>query len=93
MRYQFMRMMCFGGGGGGSAPAVQPPPAPPPTPTPTTVNPVANAQDRAKNLDSYRYGLASTIKTGAGGITGKGADLQAPSITGVNTTGQSRGVI
>ena len=82
---------CFGGGrGGGSAPAPTPPPAPAPTPMPTVVNPVANAQDRAKNLDQYRYGLASTIKTSSGGITGKGADLKSPSVTGVSTTGGVR---
>lgn len=80
---------CFGGGGG-SAPAATPPPAPAPTPMPTNVNPVATAQDRAKNLDQFKYGLASTIKTSTGGITGKGADLKAPAVTGVSTTGGIR---
>ena len=80
--------MCFGGGG--KSPDPTPPPAPAPTPTPTVVNPVANAQDRAKNLDAYRYGLASTIKTSAGGITGKGPDLKAPIVGGVSTTGGVR---
>lgn len=87
------REFCFGGGGGGSAPAATPPPAPAPTPMPTQVNPIATASDRAKNLDSYRYGLASTIKTGPSGITGKGPELRAPSVTGVNTTGQAGGGI
>lgn len=82
------RQYCFGGGSG-SAPAPTPPPPPPPTPTPTAINPVANATDRAKNLESYRYGLASTIKTGAGGITGSGPELRAPAITGANKTGNS----
>ena len=80
--------MCWGGGGG-SAPAATPPPAPQPIPTPTAVNPVANAQDRAKNLASYQYGLASTIKTGAMGITGSGPELRAPAITGASKTGSS----
>ena len=83
---QLIRLQrCFGGSGG-SAPAATTPPAPAPTPTPTVVNPVASAEARAKNLDSYRYGLASTIKTTSGGITGKGADLKAASIQGVATT-------
>lgn len=83
---------CFGGGGG-DAPAATPPPAPAPTPVPTNVNPVATAQDRAKNLESYKYGLASTIKTGAAGITGAGPELRAPAVTGVRTTGSSTGVV
>jgi len=92
MLTQGIRCFCFGGGGG-SAPASTPPPAPPPTPTPTVVNPTASAQDRAKNLEQYRYGLASTIKTGPQGITGNGAELSAPSITGVNKTGNSGGLV
>jgi len=81
--------MCFGGGKS-SAPEATPPPAPTPTPMPTQINPVATATARAKVLDQYKYGLASTIKTNTGGITGKGADLKAPSVTGVSTTGGVR---
>lgn len=80
--------MCFGGKTPSSDPVA--PPAPTPTPTPTLVNPVASAQDRAKNLESYRYGLASTIKTSAGGITGRGPELSAPKVTGISTLGGSR---
>ena len=82
--------MCFSGGGGSSAPTVVTPPSPTPSPTPSVVNPIATATDRAKNLESYRYGLASTIKTGAAGITGAGAELKAPSATGVSTLGGIR---
>lgn len=81
---------CFGGGSGGGSVASTPPPAPAPTPMPTVVNPVANAQDRAKNLEQYKYGLASTIKTSSGGITGRGADLKAPSITGISLLGGTK---
>lgn len=79
--------MCFGGS---KPPAVEAPPAaaPTPTPTPTQTGAVTSATDRAKKLASYQYGLASTIKTGAQGISGRGPELRAPSVTGVNTTGQ-----
>jgi hypothetical protein len=87
------REFCFGGGGGGSAPTPTPPPAPAPTPVPTAINPVANATDRAKNLASYQYGLASTIKTGASGITGSGPELRAPAITGANKTGSAGAIV
>jgi len=80
---------CFGGGG--STPAVSKPPDPTPAPMPTSVNSLASAQDRARNLDSYKYGLASTIKTSASGITGQGAELKAPAITGVDKTGKGGG--
>ena len=81
--------MCFGGSSKQSSESVAPP-APAPTPMPTSVNPVATAADRARNLEQYKYGLASTIKTSSGGITGKGADLKAPSVSGVSTTGGIR---
>lgn len=77
--------MCFGGKA--QAPAVVAPPAPLPTPTPTMSNPIATAQARATRLAQMQYGLASTIKTSPSGITGTGANLSAPAITGVNTTG------
>jgi hypothetical protein len=84
--------MCIGSGGKGSE-VYTPPPSPAPTPVPTAVSPVASAQDRAKNLESYRYGLASTIKTGPQGITGKGPELRAPAASGVSTTGMSGGTV
>lgn len=92
MKWYMNNHGCFGGGGK-SSPASTPPPAPAPTPMPTNVNPVVTAQDRAKNLDSYRYGLASTIKTGAGGITGSGPELRAPAVSGVRTLGNTGGQI
>ena len=84
---------CFGGSSkkASSEPVAAPSPAP--VPTPTSVAPVATASDRAKVLKNYQYGLASTIKTSSGGITGSGPELRAPGITGVNKTGQSAGVI
>lgn len=83
--------MCFGGSG--SSPEPTPAPSPAPTPVPTAVSPIATAQDRARNLESYRYGLASTIKTGPQGITGKGPELRAPAATGVSTTGATGGQV
>ena len=70
---------CFGGGGG-SAPAATPPPPPAPTPV-TTINPVQSATDRAKTLQNFKMGLASTLKTPTG-FTGTGTQLSTPSVTG-----------
>lgn len=83
---------CFGGSKSKAADPVAAP-APAPTPMPTNVNPVATAGDRAKVLENYKYGLASTIKTGAQGITGTGPELSAPGMTGAKKMGQSGGVI
>lgn len=77
--------MCFGGAA--KPPAIVAPPAPLPTPTPTNSSPIATAQARATRLSQMQYGLASTIKTSPQGITGTGANLTAPALTGVNTTG------
>lgn len=77
--------MCFGGVQ--KAPAVVAPPAPLPTPTPTNTSPIATAQARATRLAQMQYGLASTIKTSPQGITGTGANLTPPALTGVSTTG------
>ena len=64
---------CFGGGKT-STPAVQapPPPAPPP---PTPSEPMATQANVQKQMEKFRYGLASTIKTSARGLTGQGSDL------------------
>ena len=86
------RRGCFGGSKKTSSPAVENP-APTPSPTPTVTGTIATSAERAKILQSYQYGLASTIRTSAQGFTGKGAELKAPGITGVNTTGGSAGVI
>ena len=77
--------MCIGGTQKQPDPQAPPPPAP--TPTPTDVNPVQTSTDRANRLRSLQQGLASTIKTGPGGITGKGANLTSPALTGKDTTG------
>ena len=82
--------MCFSGGGKSEAPSVVAAPSPTPTPTPTVTSPIATATARAKSLDQFRYGLASTIKTSAGGVTGTGADLKAPTATGVSLLGGVR---
>jgi len=62
------------------APPPPPTPAPPPTPTitPSNVSPQEQAEGRRRKLERLRYGLSSTIKTSARGITGSGADLQSP---------------
>jgi hypothetical protein len=56
-------------------PAVAPAPAPTPTPTPSEVSPQMSDEARRKRLERLRSGFASTIKTGARGITGAGAEL------------------
>lgn len=64
--------MCFG------SKQKVPDPGPPPDPTPpppTPAEPGATQTDVKKQIDKYRFGLASTIKTGPRGITGSGADL------------------
>lgn len=71
---------CFGGGA--SAPAVPPPPPPAPVPTPSDVSPVQTSEQRANQTKQLQYGIASTIKSGAAGITGNGADLSAPAAGG-----------
>ena len=75
-----------------SKPKAPEPMAPPPTPapipviTPSEVSPQAEAEGRRKRLDRLRFGLASTVKTGPRGISGAGADLQAP-VTGKTRLG------
>ena len=62
-------------------------PAPPPSPLPqSTQGSDAQVQaDRQKRQNVLRYGLASTIK--AGGVLGKGAELQTYGQTGKTTLG------
>jgi hypothetical protein len=64
------------------APAATPPPAPAPIPTPTETSPLGAEDTRRKRVESMRYGLASTIKTSARGITGAGADLTSAGLEG-----------
>jgi len=61
----------------GSKPKMPDPvPAPAPTPPPPTPSePMATQANVAKQMDKFRYGLASTVKTGARGLTGSGSDL------------------
>lgn len=56
-----------------------PEPAPAPSPVPSTTSSQTAEESRRKRLESTRYGLASTIKTGARGISGTGADLNSTS--------------
>lgn len=65
---------CFGGGMP-TPPAPVAPPAPAPTPVPTDVSPMLSTQERTSKLASMRQGLASTITTSSGGITGSGPEL------------------
>lgn len=76
--------MCFGGSPKPPDPVAPPSPAPTPTPV-TNINPVATQTDRAATLKKLQYGLASTIKTGPGGLTGTGANLTAPIAAGTTT--------
>ena len=65
----------FGGGSKQQAPSPAPIPSPTPVPTPSEVSPVASDEARRKRLERTRFGLSSTIKSGARGITGGGAEL------------------
>lgn len=82
--------MCFSSPKIPDAPA--PPPAaavippPPPIVQPSEVSAQTAAEDRQKRIQQTRYGLASTIKTGAQGIVGAGAELQ-PQTQGKTTLG------
>lgn len=69
-------------------PAAAPIPAPSPVITPSEVSPQQAGEARRKLLQQKRFGLASTIKTGARGLTGAGPELSAPSLTGVQKLGQ-----
>jgi len=63
-----------------------PPMPPPPTPTPEVASQVAS-DSRKKRLEQLQYGLASTIKTGARGLTGTGADLKSSGFYGKSKLG------
>lgn len=67
------------------APAATPPPAPAPIPTPTEMSPINAEEGRRKRIGDLRYGLQSTIKTSARGITGAGADLTSAGLEGKKT--------
>lgn len=67
------------------APAVPAPPPPPQVVAPTEVSAQSADESRRKRLERIRNGLAGTIKTGARGITGNGANL-----TGAGQTGRTR---
>lgn len=59
---------------------------PPPIVQPSQVSAQTASEDRQKRIQQTRYGLASTIKTGAQGIVGAGAELQ-PQTQGKTTLG------
>lgn len=50
-------------------------PAAPAVPSPTPSEPMATQANAKKQMDKFRYGLASTVKTGPRGISGSGSDL------------------
>ena len=72
------RQFCFGGG---KVPDVPAPPPPAPIPSPSDVAPQQTADQRANATKQLQYGILSTIKTGGGGLTGQGPDLNAPTAT------------
>jgi hypothetical protein len=61
--------------------AVQPmpTPSPAPVPTPSETSGQLAGESRRKRLERLRGGFGSTIRSGGRGITGRGADLSAPS--------------
>ncbi len=65
--------------------AYVPPPPPSPTVLPTEVSAQTAQDQRTKQVQALRYGLASTIKTGPRGIAGNGPELQ-PATSGAKTT-------
>ena len=70
--YLFNKLRCKRGCGGGSkAPDITsaPTPAPRPTITPTETSPAGQAATRKKRTNQYRSGFASTLKTGAQGVS------------------------
>jgi len=70
--YLFNKLRCKKGCGGGSkAPDITPAPvaSPRPTITPTESTPAGQAQARKKRVNQYRSGFASTLKTGAQGVS------------------------
>lgn len=64
-------------------PPLAPPPAPDPLPQPVDPNPANTADQRRTAIARQKNGLASTILTGPGGITGKGPDLNTPVASGM----------
>lgn len=78
--------MCFGGGNKQPAAATPPTPAPPPTIMPTEVSDSSAQTAGKKRRENLRYGLASTIRTSARGITGAGPELQSPTLLGQKTS-------
>lgn len=84
--------MCFGGSP--KTPDVPAPPPPAPVPTASEPTEVASqtAEQRANVSKQLQYGILSTIKTSAAGVTGQGPDLataQAGGQTGKKTLGGS----
>lgn len=78
--------MCFGSP---KTPEVKQAPTPSPTPSvmPAESSPMASGEARRKRLEQLRSGIASTINTGPRGITGQGAELKPPSLTGKSLLG------
>lgn len=68
-------------------PVAAPIPAPTPTITPSEVAPQQKDEARRKRLEQMRFGLASTIKTSARGLTGAGPELSSASLTGKTKLG------
>jgi len=66
-------------------PSVPTPPAPSPAPSPikpSSVEAQVSDEERRRKLQRMRFGLASTIKTSAKGLTGSGSDLLSETILG-----------
>lgn len=59
-------------------PKSEPPPAPAPMPVAAETSPIETADKRRAKIDSLKYGILSTIKTGPRGVTGAGPELSTP---------------
>jgi hypothetical protein len=79
--------MCFGSPKAPAAPVVPKADPIPQAIAPSAVEGQVSEDDRRKRLTRMRNGLASTIKSGAKGLTGSGPDLLSQTILGKNKLG------
>ena len=79
--------MCFSSP---KPPDTKTPPTPSPSPTPieSQTGAAVSSADRRKKLQQSRFGLASTIKTSASGVTSGTASLLSPELTGKKKLGE-----
>lgn len=79
--------MCFGGKPKQQQLPAPPPPAPAPTPSGPVDVAAQTTEQRQAQTKQLQYGILSTIKTSAAGITGQGPDLITAQASGKKTLG------